>query len=281
MEQHLASDQPLAFARALVASIEAQRQVLDRHIQAGQKRLKPRAIHELRVALRRLLTALALSSALGLTPEPRTSRRLRKLLSRLSAARDAHVQLRLLAELLPQHAGSALLLADLRRTRRAASRRAGKQLRAFGRTEPERDLGPVLAALRATTAPPTLAATALLGQLAQRHLAVDYQRQSTSADDPEALHALRVALKDYRYALEALAPALPEAQEPARRCAELQNRLGAAHDTHVLAQSARLLAERRGSPPLASLADALTQHSRAAHLEAAAELAQARLPWPA
>jgi CHAD domain-containing protein len=279
VEQHLATEGSIAFARALAASIETQRRVLGQHLEAEQKRLEPKATHEVRVALRRLLTALSLSSALGLEPKKRMSRRLRKLLSRLSPARDAHVQMRLLTELLPQHPGSAPLLAELRRRRRTASRRARKRLSDFASAEYDRDLTELLSALRASTAKPALSAAALLGQLAQRHLGVDHQMHGASADDPVALHALRVALKDYRYALEAVAPTLPDAREPARRCEELQNLLGAAHDTHVLASSARELADRQSSATLASLADVLTEQSRAAHLEAAAALGRAHLPW--
>ena len=58
----------------LAVAIETQRNVLRTHAALAKKKLKPRAIHELRVALRRLLTTLALAEALGLCMEARSLR---------------------------------------------------------------------------------------------------------------------------------------------------------------------------------------------------------------
>lgn len=264
---------------ALAAWIAAQQLVLGRHAGAEAKRLRPKAVHQLRVALRRLLTALSLSDALGVEHDQKTWRRLRKLLSLLSPARDAHVQQRSLAEHLPRHGGTELLLAELRRRRRAATKRARKGLRRFDHARVDRALSAVSAALRTMTADRSVVRAALLGQLASQHLIVQTQLQGASGDDPAALHALRVAIKSYRYALEALAPVLPSTQALARRCEELQNLLGGAHDAHVLAQSAADLAERQHDPTAAGLAQELRSRSERQHEGAAAALARTQLPW--
>jgi CHAD domain-containing protein len=270
-----------ADSRAVLASaVEAQHRVLCGHFQSKNKRLQPKATHELRVAIRRLLSALSLGGALGVSPEGRSWRRLRKLLSRLAPARDAHVQLRQLAELLPTHPGTAPLLVHLRQQRRAASRRALKRLRAFTLSSLDRDVLLVVGALRSPTTSSAAVSAAMLGRLAAGHLTVERQLRSASASDPATLHAVRLALKDYRYGLEALAPVLPaSARALVTSCEELQDVLGNAHDTHVLARTARELAKRQDAAAVARLADALDELSTKAHADAAEALGKTRLPW--
>ena len=271
----------------LAVAIETQRNVLRTHAALAKKKLKPRAIHELRVALRRLLTTLALAEALGLCMEARSLRRVRKLLSRLAPARDAHVQMQSLASLMPTHPGNAALLEALAERRQAAARQARKHFERFPIADFDRDISLVVGGMnagRSATKPSAAIAAAVLGQLAQRQLDVERQRRGASASDPVALHGARLALKDYRYALDALLPLLPEAAKAvAKTCEQLQNQLGSAHDAHVLAQTARKLAEAQpahASAALLDLASRLDQVSASAHAAAAQALAAASLPWP-
>jgi CHAD domain-containing protein len=280
VEDQVEPRKPADSCAVLATAIGAQRRVLGGHSQSKSRRLKPKAIHELRVAIRRLLSAFSLCGALGLTLEGRSERRLRKLLSRLAPARDAHVQLRQLAELLPTHPGAAPLLVELRRQRRAASRRAQKRLQAFALADLGRDVSVLVGALRSASTSGAAVSAAMLGRLAAGHLRVERQLCGASADDPVALHAVRLALKDYRYALEALAPVLPaSAHAVAASCEELQGVLGSAHDIHVLARTARELAERQDSAAVLGLADALDELSEKAHAVAAEALGRTRLPW--
>ncbi|HYJ09720.1 MAG TPA: CHAD domain-containing protein [Polyangiaceae bacterium] len=280
MEDQVTPREPADSSAVLATTIAAQRRVLGGHFQSKNRRLKPKAIHELRVAIRRLLSAFSLCGALGLTLEGRSRRRLRKLLSRLAPARDAHVQLRQLAELLPTHPGTAPLLVELRRQRRVASRRAQKRLQGFALADLDRDVSVVMDALRSAITSSAAVSAAMLGRLAAGHLTVERQLRGASADDPVALHAVRLALKDYRYALEALAKVLPaSAQTLAASCEELQGVLGSAHDIHVLARTARELGKRQDSASVLGVADALDELSKKAHAAAAEALGRTRLPW--
>ncbi|HEY6077354.1 MAG TPA: CHAD domain-containing protein, partial [Polyangiaceae bacterium] len=98
------------------------------------------------------------------------------------------------------------------------------------------------------------------------------------------LHRVRLSIKSYRYALEALLPILPgEARELSTRVAGLQDQLGAAHDAHVLAETARESAKARGARhprQLEALASDLEKTSRAAQQNSETALRSSRLEWP-
>ncbi len=271
----------------IAAAITTQRQALHAALDAATGPLKPKAIHELRVAIRRLLTALELAGAIGCDVEPKTASRLHKLLSRLAPARDAHVLMRALQPLGATRPEAQLVIDELKQRRRAATRKAKKRLQAFERADFDRATALVLAALGSaplTTAPSSLVLAALHGELAKRQLEVERHRRSTAVSDPTELHRVRVLLKQYRYALEASLSILPEAAaELAKRCEALQEELGKAHDAHVLSQTTRELAKSASgadAKALADLAADLERTEKVAHDAGARALAAAELRWP-
>jgi CHAD domain-containing protein len=67
-------------------------------------------------------------------------------------------------------------------------------------------------------------------------------------DDVDALHQLRIAFKNLRYALEAFLPALPpDAADRAKQAAQFQKRLGEIHDVDVALE---VLGRSRSLPEL-------------------------------
>jgi CHAD domain-containing protein len=276
-----------ASAQAVVRSaIAAQLAALQALWDARQGRLKPKAVHDLCVAIRRLLTALELAEAIGCRLEPQVLRRLRKLLGRLAPARDAHVQIRSLTQLTATYPKTSIIIAALKRRRRAAARKAKKRLLSFARTELDREMSRVLAAL-AVPAQGGLAAAAQAawrGELARRYLSVEHRRGGMSEMDPEGLHRVRLLLKEYRYALDALTPLLPDgALRLAKLCDALQEELGRAHDAHVLAETTAELAKSNdgaSAAALKQLAADLERDAQRAHEAGARSLAEAQLEWP-
>lgn len=267
----------------LAAAIDAQQGAL----LAGARRdgkLRPKVVHDLRVALRRLLTALELATVIGCDVEPGLTRSLRRLLGRLSPARDAHVQLKTLLALSATHPGAQLVIDELEPRRRAAARRAKKRLKRLQRRKFERRMAALLETLKQSEPSSSAAArNALFGELARRHLSLE-RRRDLPVGDPRALHQIRLRLKDYRYALDALGPLLPEpAQGLTRLCAQLQDALGKAHDAHVLAETSAELAKRQRGSQAAELEDLTRELERSAitaHRQALENLAQADFSWP-
>jgi CHAD domain-containing protein len=73
-------------------------------------------------------------------------------------------------------------------------------------------------------------------------------RADTRDGDPEAMHRLRIAIKRYRYALEALTEAGASGLQPAIQAARsLQSDLGSLHDLDVLIEVVRRNAHLPGA----------------------------------
>jgi CHAD domain-containing protein len=203
------------------------------------------ALHDFRVALRRLRTTLrGFRPELGDAVPKKLQRRLRDAARSTSAARDAEVQLAWIRD----HAGAVVrgsrgglpwLRARLvgRRDRAYAAvredmppqfRRLERRVRrALNRATDDRDRSPGQPSFGT-------AAARLL-----RDLTVDLEQALDAARSPgdeAAIHSARIAVKRVRYLLESLAGERADAAVLVARCRELQDLLGELHDAHVLVE---------------------------------------------
>ncbi len=208
----------------------------------------PEPVHEMRVAVRRLRSAIAVFRPAGGCPAiDAASLGLKALADRLAPARDWDV---FVAETAVTVAKALPDDPSLRRLRAAAERRrrhAYAELRAWLATPDFRRLGIALAGLaggRAWMAPlePKQLATLALGldEFASRALARRLHRLASAGKaiehlDPEALHAIRLHAKRMRYVAEVFAPLYPgkPTRRFMRRLATLQDRLGRLNDGSV------------------------------------------------
>lgn len=209
------------------------------------------AVHDLRVAIRRMLAFLDLAAPLsgGERPHPPEPKRtLLRLMRPLGRLRDAHVKLLRLKALAPTADPGTRLYAlavrsDAEKWERLAARaltrakpaRIRKAFRALPLSpRPAADLEtPALAILRAREAE--------VARIAEEHL---------GDPSPDSLHELRLAFKAYRYTAEALSPLLPGlTPEAGDRLHAFQTLLGDLHDFDVLlAEAARFRLRVLGSP---------------------------------
>lgn len=244
---------------------------------------KRQPVHELRVAIRRLSAAFALADALGHNLRPRSCRLLRKLMAVLSPLRDAQVQVQAVASAAAS-AATRSVLGQLRARQKTLRRATRRRVRALELTSLRKDVASSIKSLQNETPGGAAVAQAVLGELARRHVELERKRQLDASDDARTLHRSRLALKDYRYLLEILAPLLPAGAEPLRAsAAELQDRLGEAHDRHVLLKRVRELsrdAPRKLEPQLRAWQAQLARESAAAQLTGAKALAHATLTFP-
>ncbi len=193
----------------------------------------PEAIHDLRVALRRLRTALR--PARGLYG----SRRLQAFGAELGAVaraagalRDDEALRETLTELhLPEPARAEL---DAWFERRAQDQQAQRRLlaRSLASTEPS-SLGGTLAALeRRLGRRPREGAAAELAEAALAEAVAGVSaRADAPAADPAAMHALRIRYKRLRYTAELFAPVLGAgAAVLVKEATRMQKRLGELHD---------------------------------------------------
>lgn len=218
------------------------------------------AVHDLRVAIRRLLAVLQLAKAAA--PEAKVKKlrhHLRRRLKAVSRLRDLHVQLGLLAAERRRASGLREFRAELEGE---AARLAERQTRSFRRLRLRRQhrrCARVQRTIVTCTAPPRRArAAAARLQTAFLHAAarVAARRAAVAPAQPDTLHRLRVALKRQRYMAEALTRLglVTDARLPVA-LREMQRRLGRIQDLDVLLRRVEEFVSRAAdAAPYATLA---------------------------
>ena len=193
------------------------------------------AVHDLRVAIRRVLAWIEVRDAL-LGPdrqlrEPRLS--LKALMSPLGKLRDAHVKRDWIRSVLPEgdepsYLFSVQVASDVLRWEARVRKRLGAQPTGHLRLPAPKGAGGLGGQLEAAILAPDL-----LGRLERevsKHL-----EAALDPSHPEALHRMRLAFKKYRYAAEVLLPLFPKAtEETAKRLHAFQTLLGTIHDCDVI-----------------------------------------------
>ena len=205
------------------------------------------ALHDYRVALRRLRSLLQAFRP-WLARVPRGSRRrLRSLMRATNESRNIEVLLAWAdaqtATLTPRHqSGAVWFAAQLRRRRAYADdlmlNRIAKRSSPL-RADLRKALGP--SAVLRPPAHPLPAGYALRQLIRRETAALEHALTAvrTMADRQE-IHLARIAAKRVRYLLEPFASELPEDSDILTRLRELQERLGAVTDAHGAADELRL-----------------------------------------
>jgi CHAD domain-containing protein len=191
-----------AAARIISAQV---RELRDNHRPA--RRGKVTAIHQMRVAVRRLRAALRMFKDYVVPPR-RLGRRLRRLSGRLARVRDRDVALALLEQVrdglgIAERKRLDELLVELRRDRRRARRRLKRRLTSGRNRRLRRRLkrfaaAPTLCGARDDAA--SLGLEAVVTRLAGDIAELPAMREA--APDADALHRLRIVFRRLRYALE-------------------------------------------------------------------------------
>jgi CHAD domain-containing protein len=240
------------------------------------------AIHDLRVALRRLNAAFRMWREL-LRPRPaeRARRRLRSMRRSLGPVRELEVDVTRLAQLsptLPPESRVALegLLLGLhhrldrrrRRARRNADSRTIERLQSAVARAAE-----ALEARPAGLPEPQLVARVHIDQ--SREGALLALAEGLATDDDALLHNGRVMLKKWRYALETAA-ALFEPGVPLEPLRDLQHALGDVHDLAMLRDRLQRRAAKQRRAGLVTHADALNPAIETLRAEHAQSLEEAR-----
>jgi CHAD domain-containing protein len=201
----------------------------------------PEPVHQMRVAVRRLRSALKVFHHAISHPHLVTvDRRLKALAGKLAPTRDWDVfvteTITPVTEAFAGEARMARLLAAVERRRRTCH----DELREFLGSVEFRCLGIELACLAGTPMPvvdEAPLATFAAGVLDKRLNRVLQTEDDIAALEPSALHALRLRAKRLRYAAEIFAPLFPSklTHRFIRRLSGLQDRLGTMNDGAVAA----------------------------------------------
>ena len=195
------------------------------------------AVHDLRVAIRRVLAWIAVRDAL-LGPDPRLRERcrsLKALLSPLGKLRDAHVKRNWIRSVVPEgdepsYLYSVQVASDVLRWEARVRKRLGAQS-----TRRLRVPIPKVEGGRGGRTFAAIPAPELLGGL-EREVS-RHRKAALDPAHPEALHRMRLAFKKYRYTAEVLLPLFPKATkdtDTAKRLHDFQTLLGTIHDCDVI-----------------------------------------------
>jgi triphosphatase len=247
----------------------------ERHHSAVQKRFSPNAVHDLRVALRRLRGAVRLH---GTGKEVRRANAaLGRLQATLGGLRDVQVQLSRLTRLQSRLATEeAAVVAHVRTalgvTRTEALTASRAALERWAKRGPR-----LLAALKGLQPRGKLGGHRLRKRLVRQMEQLEELAGAALADPaPEAMHRLRISVKRFRYALEFLEPAMPaETSQIRDELVPLQTRLGDLHDLDVEI----LLVDQHASPDTLPMTAELLRRLRADREREAAALSAALIHW--
>jgi CHAD domain-containing protein/CYTH domain-containing protein len=199
------------------------------------------ALHDFRVALRRLRSALrSWGDRLGKAAHPRERRRLARIQAATGAGRDAEVALEWLERQRgrcgPEHrAGFEWLVRRFSQQVEGTRAQLDGELRAGFRESAERLEKRLLRPAEGDPGPPFARALAEAAQHATATL-VERLARIRSAQDVSQMHAARIACKRLRYLVEPEADACDAAKALVDACKALQTLLGDLNDTANLAK---------------------------------------------
>jgi CHAD domain-containing protein len=208
------------------------------------------AVHDVRVATRRLIAFLDLVSAF-VTPAAvhKLRRQPRVLLKALNALRDVQVQRLGVKEFWGTFPILRLYDASLRRRERSLGEEAARAFKAFPLQQMEAAVGRLDADVQRVFDGPALRRSGwhlMTGTAAASFGRAVERRRSIRQDRPETLHRFRVAFKKFRYTIEMLGPAFPWVDEGLHKAMNrYQTVLGEIQDVEVLAADLRSYARRR------------------------------------
>jgi len=244
----------------LSSVLEERRRTFVAQLARCQRRATEPALHDLRVATRRLIAVMDLADGIvSLDGGTRARRGLRKYLKGFNALRDVHVQILAVRRLHRSFRSLGAYQNSLRVRERQLLREAGKHCASVQTEALHRRVQDLQNALLAIGAHPALAAaarSAILGAAAGAFARVAAMRQHVAPDDPRSIHRLRVAFKKFRYILEILSPLLPWVTPALRKAMNtFQTAMGEVQDNEVFLAAVNAYAALPRRVPGPSLLD--------------------------
>jgi CHAD domain-containing protein len=218
------------------------------------------AVHDLRVASRRLLAALDLARVFSPRPSLQKARReLKRFLDELDELSDTQVQLVDFTDLLETFPQVMGIIKDLKKQEKKLLRAAEKELKKTRLVEISARAEKVRARLEVEI-PAEGFDAALLQSVDEAFGRAKQAHSQVEAGDAESIHRLRVAFKKFRYSVEVARPLLRKvAKKLFKDMHNYQGKMGDVQDTRVMLEMLVEFAERNPKADLASVNEALEQ----------------------
>jgi CHAD domain-containing protein len=235
----------------LARSLDERWEVFRRQLARSVRRPSEPAIHDLRVATRRLIALLSMiDSAAPPGRLGKVRRQLRGHLKAFNELRDVHVQLLRVGGMVRRFPQLRSFAADLRMRERRLMREATREVRSIRVISLERVLAEELENLLHLLGDRSMkaAGSVMLAGMGGRAFAVAVQRRlAIDPADPRSFHRFRVAFKKFRYTVEILRPQLGWVTKGTlKQMNAYQTAMGEIQDLQVLTASIRSFVLRRG-----------------------------------
>jgi CHAD domain-containing protein len=207
------------------------------------------AVHDLRTTARRLLSVLdSIDATKGGKAVRRLSKRVARILDRMSVPRDLSVEQATLSRVAGHPRTLRGFERELDRDYRRAMRRSQRTLERVKLGPLRRDKKRIARRLRQTPSGETALRQDLLGVARASFERVRLRRAAVNPNEVRTMHKLRIAVKNFRYLMEAMSPLVPGVTEAALESLHaLQTTLGNLHDLEVL--SGALSGHAAGTSP--------------------------------
>jgi CHAD domain-containing protein len=230
---------PVGVGPFLAAALDSRWQAYRGQLRLCQAEFSERAVHELRVATRRLLAQFTLLSCVAPSAALEKARRmLKRRLAALGDLRDTHVQ-RLFVERKAASFPELVLLRGWlqRRERRLVKSAAGKVNR-FKTRKVEKCIAAMTGDLTANAGrsrAQSQLASAVLRAAAQAFAEAVERRRAIDLADLRTIHQTRVSFKRFRYMMESLSPCITGlSKRQLRALAYYQRKMGIIQDLEVM-----------------------------------------------
>ena len=230
---------PRAVGSVLAAALDSRWQLYRGQLRRSQEKFSEEAVHELRVATRRLLAQLTLLSCAAPSASLEKARRLlKRRLAALGDLRDTQVQRLFTEQKVASFPELVLLRGWLLRRERRLAKSARRKVSQFKTRKLERWVAGMIGDLNANAGrsrAQTQLASAVLRAAAQAFAEAAERRQAIDLADMRTIHQTRVAFKRFRYILESLSPDLTGlSRRQLRALAYYQRKMGIIQDLEVL-----------------------------------------------
>ena len=225
--------------------------------QAERARCNPteKAVHDFRVAMRRLIALLdVIDNVLPGSEALDIRKQMKSLLDSLSALRDTQVQILEVQKLAAEFGVLSPFLGELITRETIQSNRARKEILRISVEAMKRQFDILRSKINEVLADPSMedvAMSILHGLLAQIFFRMNSLRKEAaralndSKEKCEIVHRLRLLFKRFRYTIEILKPILPGVSDRLlKRMREFQLKMGTIQDTGVLLASVSMEARK-------------------------------------
>jgi CHAD domain-containing protein len=229
-----------------------------------RKKYSEEAVHDLRVATRRLISTLVLVDHIHPETKLRKARRaLKKQLDTFGPPRDVQVQLLSIEKMLPSFPELQEFYDSLMKREHKLGQRLSVDLKGIKtgkiKARVARAAGQLESLLDTPAAQQEKRAEAIQAVEIAFNRVVE-RKQAIDPSDSASIHRMRVAFKKFRYLVESLGPVLSYVTSTQLKAMDaFQGRMGDIQDAEVLLTSVRTFASKRGTECEAALAHALEE----------------------